>query len=107
MAGISKTKKRYMLYDSLTLKTKHADGWSKWVGRDGSLFVFKHLQPHERQKTMVGRVYKNRQYFSGLFKTREALEFSGDMRDPNTGERLFLVFDFSQPERVTILRRVS
>ena len=107
MAGNSKTRRRYALYDSLTLKTKHADGWSKWVGRDGSLFVFKHLPASERRGTMVGRVYCNRRYFSGLFRTSSPSEFSGDMRDPGTGERVFLRFDFSQPERVTILRRVS
>jgi len=107
MTGISKTKKRYMLFDSLTLKARHEEGWSKWTGRDGSLFVFQHLPAGERRGTMVGRVYCNRRYFSGLFRTSSPSEFSGDMRDPGTGERVFLRFDFSQPERVTILRRVS
>lgn len=103
----TKSKRRYALYDSLTLKAKHAEGWSKWVGRDGSLYVFKHLKPSERQNTMVGRVYKNRQYFSGLFKTREPLEFSGDMREGGIGERMFLLFEFAEPERVRIFKRVS
>lgn len=107
MAGGVRKRAKYMLHDSLTLKAKHEEGWSKWTGRDGSLFVFKHLPPSERRGTMVGRVYCNRRYFSGLFRTSSPSEFSGDMRDSVTGERVFLRFDFSQPERVTILRRVS
>jgi len=107
MAGGVRKRAKYMLHDSLTLKVRHEEGWSKWTGRDGSLFVFKHLPASERRGTMVGRVYCNRRYFSGLFRTSSPSEFSGDMRDSVTGERVFLRFDFSQPERVTILRRVS
>lgn len=101
------SKKRYSLYDSLTLLNKYDEGWSKWESRSGELYVFKHLKSDERKRSMVGRVYKNRKYFSGLFTTKHNLEFSGDMLDKSTGERVFLLFDFSQDGRVRILRRVS
>lgn len=107
MTGGGRKKAKYMLYDSLTLQAKHEDGWSKWTGRDGSLFVFKHLRQSERRGSMVGRVYRNRKYLSGLFKTATPSEYSGDMLDTTTGERVFLRFEFTASGRVTILRRVS
>lgn len=101
-----KSKAKLALYDSLTLKAKYNDGWSKWQSKSGSLYVFKHLPASDKQKAPVAQVYKDRKYFSGVFRTKEPREFSGDMLDKNTGERVFLLFSFDS-DKVRIFKRLN
>lgn len=102
---MAEKKQRLALFDSLTLKAKYNDGWSKWQSKSGSLYVFKHLPLTDKPKAPVAQVYKDRKYFSGVFRTKEPLEFSGDMLDKNTGERVFLLFTF-ESDKVRIFKRL-
>lgn len=103
---MAEKKQRLALYDSLTLKAKYNDGWSKWQSKSGSLYVFKHLPASDKQKAPVAQVYKDRKYFSGVFRTKEPQEFSGDMLDKSTGERVFLLFSFDS-DKVRIFKRLN
>lgn len=82
------------LYDSLTLKAKHESGWSEWQSRSGALYVFKHLAESDKISAPVAQCYKNRKYFSGMFRTGKTGEYSGDMLDKETKKRTFLLFAF-------------
>jgi len=99
-----KKQAKFALYDSLTLQAKYEDGWSKWQSRSGALYVFKHLQPSEKKKAPVAQVYKDRKYFSGVFRTKEPLEFSGDIK--TNSKRIFLLFSFEGKSKVKIFQRV-
>jgi len=101
-----KRQAKFSLYDVLTLKAKYADGWSKWQSRNGALYVFKHLDQSEKPSAPVAQVYKDRKYFSGVFRTKKPSEFSGDILDKSTRRRVFILFDFETPERVKIFKRI-
>lgn len=101
-----KKKAKIALYDSLTLQAKYEDGWSKWQSRSGALYVFKHLQPSEKKSAPVAQVYKNRKYFSGVFRTDKPREFSGDILDKSSKRRTFLIFNFEEADKVKIFQRL-
>jgi len=101
-----KKKAKFALYDSLTLKAKYEDGWSKWQSRNGALYVFKHLAPSEKQSAPVAQVYKDRKYFSGVFRTKKAGEFSGDIIDRASKKRVFIIFNFEAADKVKIFQRL-
>jgi len=101
-----KKKAKFALYDSLTLQAKYADGWSKWQSRSGALYVFKHLQPSDKKSAPVAQVYKDRKYFSGVFKTDKPRELSGDILDKASKRRVFIIFNFEEADRVKIFQRL-
>lgn len=101
-----KKQAKFALYDSLTLKAKYEDGWSKWQSRSGALYVFKHLQPSEKKSAPVAQVYKNRKYFSGVFRTEKPKEFSGDILDRDSKRRVFVLFNFEEDNKVKIFQRL-
>lgn len=109
MASTLHTKKRketLTLYDSLTLQAKYAEGWSKWQSRTGSVYVFKHLPESEKKAAPVAQVYKDRHYFSGVFRTKKQNEFSGDILDKETKQRVFVIFSF-EGDKVRIFQRLT
>jgi len=102
----AKKKAKFALYDVLTLKAKYEDGWSKWQSRTGALYVFKHLQPSDKKNAPVAQVYKDRKYFSGVFRTAKPSEYSGDILDKATKRRVFILFAFEQADSVKIFKRL-
>lgn len=105
MAG-EKKQMKFALYDSLTLIAKFEDGWSKWESRTGSLYVFRHLHHSEKKSAPVAQCYKDRKYFSGVFRTTKPSEFSGDILDKDSKRRVFILFNFEGADKVKIFRRV-
>jgi hypothetical protein len=99
-----KSDPKFRLFDSLELKAKYENGWSKWQGKNG-LYVFKHLPETEKAEAPVAQVYKDRKYFSGVFRTKKPLEFSGDIKDKETGKRTFLLFNFEGKNRMKIFSK--
>jgi len=97
--------KKYALYDVLTLKARYEEGWSKWQSKSGALYVFKHLPVAEKAHSPIAQCYKDRRYFSGVFKTKNPLEFSGDIKDGK--KRTFLLFNFEDKDKVKILKQIS
>lgn len=99
-------KEKFALFDSLTLKRKYENGWSEWQSRTGALYVFKHLEPSDKKSAPVAQCYRNRKYFSGMFRTGKTGEFSGDMLDKETKKRTFLVFSFDT-DKARIFQRLQ
>jgi len=102
----SAKKTKLALFDSLTLKAKYESGWSEWRSRSGALYVFKHLEPDSKRSAPVAQCYRNRKYFSGVFRTDKVGEFSGDMLDKETKKRTFLIFSF-ETDKALIFQRLS
>lgn len=101
-----KKQAKFALYDSLTLQAKYEDGWSKWQSRSGALYVFKHLKPSDKKSAPVAQVYKDRKYFSGVFRTEKPKEYSGDILDKATKKRVFVIFNFEEADKVKIFQRL-
>lgn len=101
-----KKQAKFALYDSLTLQAKYEDGWSKWQSRSGALYVFKHLQPSDKKSAPVAQVYKDRKYFSGVFRTKKPREYSGDILDKASKRRVFIIFNFEEADKVKIFQRL-
>lgn len=101
-----KKQAKFALYDSLTLQAKYEDGWSKWQSRSGALYVFKHLKLTDKKSAPVAQVYKDRKYFSGVFRTDKPREFSGDILDKKSKKRVFIIFNFEDSEKVKIFQRL-
>ncbi len=99
-------KAKLALFDSLTLKAKYESGWSEWRSRSGSVYVFKHLEPSGKKSAPVAQCYKNRKYFSGMFRTDKVGEFSGDMLDRETRKKTFLIFSF-EADKARIFQRLN
>lgn len=99
-------KTKFALYDVLTLKAKYKEGWSKWESQSGALYVFKHLPESAKLHAPVAQCYKDRRYFSGVFRTKKPQEFSGDIKDKETQRRTFLLFNFESKDRMKIFQRV-
>ena len=99
-------KVKLALFDSLTLKAKYESGWSEWRSRSGALYVFKHLAESDKKKAPVAQCYRNRKYFSGMFRTDKAGEFSGDMLDKATRKKTFLIFSF-EADKARIFQRLN
>jgi len=98
-------KTKFALYDVLTLKAKYEQGWSKWTGGGGALYVFRHLPESDKPHSPVAQCYKDRRYFSGVFRTKKPLEFSGDIKDSATKRRTFIIFNFEGKDRMKIFQR--
>ena len=95
---------KFELLDTLELLAKYESGWSKWQGKTG-LYVFKHLPESDKAAAPVAQVYKDRKYLSGVFKTKKPLEFSGDIKDRESGKRTFLIFNFESKSRMKIFSK--
>lgn len=107
MAETKRKITKFALYDTLTLKAKYAEGWSKWLSKSGALYVFKHLPESDKPHSPVAQCYKDRQYLSGVFRTKKPLEFSGDIKDRETRRRTFLLFNFESKDRIKIFKRIE
>ena len=95
---------KFELLDTLELLAKYESGWSKWQGKTG-LYVFKHLPESDKAAAPVAQVYKDRKYLSGVFRTKKPFEFSGDIKDRETGKRTFLIFNFEGKNRMKIFSK--
>lgn len=91
-------------YDTLKLESKE-DTFSKWSGERGT-YIFKSVgSSPNNQRSPIRQVYLNREYLSGLFKTKNESEFSADAKDTFTGERVYLLFRVTAPDSIDILQK--
>lgn len=99
-----KNRKRIALlhYDTLR-KQEQREDHSVWKGERG-IYVFENTNNTEPKKP-IRRVYLNRTYFSGLFRTKRVGEFSGDLKEPE-GKK-YLVFRLKGSDEVEILSKVG
>lgn len=96
---MKKTKRKLELYDTLRLESKE-ETFSKWQGEKG-LYVFKQGES-KGSRSPVRQVYLNREYFTGLFKTKKAEEFSGDLKDSFDNSRKYLSFIIESGDTIKI-----
>ena len=92
------------LLDTLTRKTKKENS-SVWQGEKGNTYIFKHLEIDAAKKRMpIVQVYKDRQYYTGLFRTKEHDKFSGDIKLPD-GKK-YLLFQMAGKTKMKIFQKV-
>ena len=101
-----KTKKRpgkqrpqKILFDRIQLEEDRVT-CTVWRGERG-VYVFDHIEPTS-DRSPVARVYLNRRYFSGVFKTKKRRIWSGDFKVND--ERIFVDFVFDKTGDITIYR---
>jgi hypothetical protein len=95
--------KKLKLVDTLIRKAKKENS-SIWQGKSGSTYVFKHLEQSDEKKRMpIVQVYKDRQYYTGLFRTKEPTEFSGDVKYPD-GKK-YLIFQVAGKEKMQVFQK--
>ena len=95
--------KQLVLLDTLTRKTKKENS-SVWQGETGSIYIFKHIENDPAKKRMpIVQVYRDRQYYTGLFRTKEPTEFSGDVKYPD-GKK-YLIFQVAGKEKMQVFSK--
>jgi len=92
------------LFDDLTLIKKY-DTMSKWQGSE-SLYLFKHLPDSDKLKMPVAQCYKDRHYFTGIFRTKNPLKFSGDLGKGKDRKQL-LLFVFESKDKLKIFKSMN
>jgi len=92
-----------VLLDTLTRKTKKENS-SVWQGETGSTYIFKHLEHDAGKKRMpIVQVYRDRQYYTRLFRTKEIDKFSGDVKLPD-GKK-YLLFQMAGKTKMRIYQK--
>lgn len=95
-----KQKKRLVEFDRLT-KEKQDEKTSHWRGSKG-LYVFENTGELEPRKP-IRRVYKDRAYMTGLFRSRKPEEFLGDLKGPEGKQ--YLLFRLLDRDNIVIFLR--
>ncbi len=95
--------KQLVLLDTLTRKTKKENS-SVWQGETGSIYIFKHIENDPAKKRMpIVQVYRDRQYYTGLFRTKESNKFSGDIKLPD--RKKYLLFQMAGKTKMKIFQK--
>ena len=95
-------KRKLVKFDTLK-KESQRDTCSVWKGEKG-VYVFENTNEVEVRRP-IRRVYLNRTYFTGLFRSRKPGEYLGDIKEPE-GKK-YLVFRVMGEEQLEILEKVS
>jgi len=96
-------KKKLELIDTIFRKKKQ-ENTSIWKSDKGSTYIFKHVESEPGKRKPVAQVYKDREYLTGLFRTKEHHKFSGDIKYPDGKQ--YLVFVLSGEKKISIYKRV-
>lgn len=92
---------RMVPYDTIK-KTMQDEKISMWTGEKGT-YVFESV-PVKVAGKPVAKVYLNRTYLSGLFKTKRPQEFSADVKEID--RRRYLTFRLTGQDTCDIFERV-
>jgi hypothetical protein len=93
---------RLKIFDILAKEKKWPD-WSKWIGQDNDVYIFKHSNDPDTKKP-IAWVYRNRKYLTGLFLTKKPGQYSGDLKTNN--KRIFLLFKVISGDKINIYESV-
>jgi len=96
-------KRELILIDTILRKEKKEDS-SLWTNSQGEVYFFEHIKADNKKNLPLVKVYKDRQYLTGLFRTKKADEFSGDIKLPDGKE--YLVFKVMSAERMQVFKKV-
>ena len=80
-------KRSRVLIDTLKL-VERKDNCSIWSGSE-STYVFDKVEG-EKDRSPVKKVYKDRKYYTGIFRTKDKTEFSGDTVELD--KKVYLIF---------------
>ena len=98
-----RTHKRNLLRFDTLKKEEQRETCSVWKGEKG-IYVFENTGEVAVRRP-IRRVYLNRTYFTGLFRSRKPGEYLGDIKEPE-GKK-YLLFRVMDEEELEILERVS
>jgi len=101
--GSKRTHKRKLLRFDTLKKEEQRETCSVWKGEKG-IYVFENTGEVE-VKRPIRKVYLNRTYLTGLFRSRKPGEYLGDIKEPE-GKK-YLLFRVMSEEQLDILERVS
>jgi len=88
------------LFDRLKKQEQRAN-CSVWKGSKG-VYVFENTGVLEARKP-IRKVYLNRAYLTGLFKSKQANEYLGDLRELDN--RIYLIFKLVGNEALEIYKK--
>lgn len=94
-------KRRLVQYDRLH-KESQTEKVSLWQGEHGT-YCFEPTGVVEAKKP-IRKVYLNRTYLTGLFRSRKPQEFLGDLKEPE-GKK-YLLFRLVDSENMVIYQKV-
>jgi hypothetical protein len=97
-----RTKVRLVEFDRLK-KESQDEKTSRWKG-DKGVYVFESLETMGVNKP-VKKVYLNRQFMSGLFKTKKVGEYSADLKEPD--RRRYLLFRLRGSAEMEVWEKVQ
>jgi hypothetical protein len=97
-----RAKRRLVMFDKLT-KQEQRETCSVWQGEKG-VYIFENTNEVEVRKP-IRKVYLNRTYFTGLFRSRKSGEYLGDIKEPE-GKK-YLLFRVIGETQLEILEKVS
>lgn len=83
---------------------KKEQTYSEWAGEKG-VYVFKAVESKAGKRAPIRQVYLNREYMTGLFKTKSDNTFSGDLKDSFDNSKKYLLFKVLSAEQIEILQK--
>jgi len=95
-----RVKRKLVLFDSITRQSKN-EKVSVWSGKLGT-YVFK-SSGKAGSRTPVSQVYLNREYFTGVFRTKDSSTFSGDIKEID--RKRYLIFKIVGLEKIDIFEK--
>ena len=96
-----RVKRKLILFDSITRKSKN-EKVSVWSGELG-IYLFssaKKIGAH----SPVSQVFLNRKYLTGVFRTKDSLIFSGDIKEID--RKRYLLFKVTGQDKIEIFEKV-
>ena len=86
-----KKKIRFVLYDELKFQRRNDEGFSWYEGNRGN-YLIQRANVSGKNKP-VAKMFLNRKYLTGIFRTPDANSFSGDIKQGK--RRVFLKIEFT------------
>jgi hypothetical protein len=99
--AVRRSRSKVVPFDTIK-KTMQDEKVSMWQGEKGT-YVFESV-PVKVAGKPVAKVYLNRTYLSGLFKTKRPQEFSADVKEVD--RRRYLTFRLTGQDTMDIFERV-
>lgn len=94
-------RKQLKMFDHIEREFKDSE-ISKWKGNKG-LYVFKTTGENKVNRPIT-QVYLNRQYMTGLFKSKKNDEYTGDIKEVD--RKRYLIFKVIENGKIDIFERV-
>lgn len=94
-------KKKLILFDSITKKSQD-EKVSIWIGEKGT-YVFKRFEK-SGINSPISQVFLNRNYLTGVFKTKQVGIYSGDIKQNE--KKRYILFKVIDQDKIEIFEKV-